>query len=120
MPPADPRTLARTVVQECWADPAGVDRMRSLVAADYVHHTPFGDWTFAQFVAGLEWVESQISGRTYRLDHVLVDGDLVATYFGWSGTRTADGSAVDGRGAYHFRLADGRIREDWDVFFPAV
>jgi hypothetical protein len=49
----------------------------------------------------------------------VVEGDLVATFFGWSGTRTADGSPVEGRGAYHFRLEGGRIREDWDVFFPA-
>jgi predicted SnoaL-like aldol condensation-catalyzing enzyme len=115
----DARTLARTVVEDCWSDPSGLQRMRSLLAAGYVHHTPFGDWTFEQFAQGLEWVESQISERVYRLEHVVVEGDLVATYFRWSGTRTADGSAVEGRGAYHFRLVEGRIDEEWDVFFPS-
>jgi hypothetical protein len=43
----------------------------------------------------------------------------VAAYFEWRGTRAADGSAVEGRGAYHFRLTGGLIAEDWDVFFPA-
>ncbi len=119
MPVDDPRTIARTVVEECWSDPAGAEHMRSLLAEGYVHHSPFGDWTFEQFVEGLEWVETRISARTYRLEHVVVEGDLVATFFGWSGTRTADGSPVEGRGAYHFRLEGGRIREDWDVFFPA-
>jgi hypothetical protein len=33
--------------------------------------------------------------------------------------RRVDGTAVDGRGAYHCRVADGRIVEGWDVFFPA-
>jgi predicted SnoaL-like aldol condensation-catalyzing enzyme len=119
VPPADPHTIARTVVERCWSEPAGVERMRALLADGYVHHSPFGDWTFAQFVAGLEWVESQISGRTYRVEHVVCEGDLVAAYFEWDGTRVADGSAVEGRGAYHFRLAGGLIGEDWDVFFPA-
>jgi hypothetical protein len=49
----------------------------------------------------------------------VVEGDLVAALFAWSGTRTGDGSRVDGRGAYHFRVDGGRIREDWDVFLPA-
>jgi hypothetical protein len=116
---SDAKELVRTVVEECWSDPAGVERMRALVADGYVHHTPFGDWTFEQFARGVEWVESQIAGRTYRLEHVLVEGDLAAAYFSWSGTRVADGSAVDGRGAYHCRIEDERICADWDVFFPA-
>jgi SnoaL-like domain len=115
----DPRALARFVVEECWPDAAGVERMRGLVTPGYVHHTPFGDWTFDQFAAGLEWVDSQFGERTYTVEHVVGEGGLAAAYLRWSGTRRADGSAVDGRGAYHFRHEAGRIAEDWDVFFPA-
>lgn len=115
----DPRDLARTVVEECWADADGVERMRGLLAPGYVHHTAFGDWTFDQFAAGLEWVETQFGGRTYSVEHIVCEGDLAAVYLRWSGTRTTDGTAVEGRGAYHFRHEDGRIAEDWDVFFPA-
>jgi hypothetical protein len=94
----------RTVVEECWADAAGVERMAGLVADGYVHHTTFGDWSFEQFRAGLEWVDGQIGERTYHVR--------------WQGVRRADGTAVDGRGAYHCRIAAGRILGDWDVFFP--
>ena len=36
----------------------------------------------------------------------------------WTAIRVADGRAVDGRGAYHCRVADGLVHEDWDVFSP--
>jgi hypothetical protein len=44
---------------------------------------------------------------------------MAAAYIQWSGTRTADGSPVEGRGAYHCRFVGDRICEDWDVFFPS-
>jgi len=94
--------------------------MAELVAPGYVHHTPFGDWTFAQFRSGMEWVDATFAGRSYRVEHVLVEGDRAAAAIAWSATRTSDGSRVDGRGAYHCRLVDGLIAEDWDVFVPTA
>jgi ketosteroid isomerase-like protein len=114
----DSRELVRTIVEECWSDPAGLERMREHLAEGYVHHTVMGDWTFEQYGRGLEWVDSNIADRTYRVEHILIDGDLAAAYIAWTGTRRADGSHVEGRGAYHCRLEDGRIAEDWDVFYP--
>ena len=113
-----PADLVRSIVEDCWTDAVGVERMRAMVAPDYVHHSVVGDWTFDQFAAGLAWVDSVFSGRHYVVEHVLVDGELVAAYLRWSATRRSDGSAVDGRGAYHARLVDGAVREDWDVFHP--
>ena len=114
------RQLVRTVVEGCWSDGDGIERMRGLTGDGYVHHTSFGDTDFDGFVRGLEWIDSQIDERSYRVEHVLVDGDLVAAYIRWTGTRTSDGLEVDGSGAYHCRLAGGRIAEDWDVFFPVA
>jgi hypothetical protein len=71
---SDLRELVRAIVEECWSDEAGLERMGGLVTAGYLR---------------------------------------------WRGTRRDDGSAVDGRGAYHCRIEDGRVAEDWDVFFPA-
>jgi ketosteroid isomerase-like protein len=110
--------LVRTVVEECWSDEPGVARLGALVAPDYVHHAVVGDWTFAEFAAGLAWVETQFVNRSYVAEHVLVDGDRVAAYVRWTATRVSDGSQVDGRGAYHCRVAEGLVAEDWDVFFP--
>jgi SnoaL-like domain len=111
--------LVRTIVEECWSDPAGVERMRSLVSSDYVHHSVMGDWTFDQFAAGVEWIDQRIGERCYRVDHIVSGDGLVAAYLRWHGVRRGDGSPVEGRGAYHCRIRDGRILEDWDVFFPA-
>jgi len=113
-----PRELVRVVVEECWPGLAGLDRLQEFVAPDYVHHTPFGDLDFEQFRSGLAYVESVFTNRAYRAEHVLVEGDLAAAYVSWTATRVADGSAVEGRGAYHCRIAEGLVAEDWDVFFP--
>lgn len=107
------------IVEECWSDEAGLARMEEHLAAGYVHHTAgFGDWDFAGFKQGLEWVDGRFGDRTYAVEHVVVEGDLAAAYLRWSATRRADGTAVTGNGAYHCRIADGRIREDWDLFYP--
>ena len=111
--------LVRTIVEECWTDAAGLDRLEGLLADGYVHHTPFGDWTFEQFREGIAWVESQLGDRTYRVLHVVVEGDLAAAYIVWTATRRADGTAVEGRGAYHCRITAAGVHEDWDVFYPA-
>ncbi len=67
----------------------------------------------------MEYVGTVFAGRRYQVVHLIREGSLVAAYLTWTATRRADGSAVDGRGAYHCRLADGLIAEDWDAFFPA-
>ncbi|HLK43198.1 MAG TPA: nuclear transport factor 2 family protein [Thermoleophilia bacterium] len=113
------RALVTTIVEQCWVDGAGLERMRGLVATGYVHHTAFGDWSFDQFVAGVGWIDERIGDRGYRVEHVVVEGDLAAAFLRYRGTRREDRSAVDGRGAYHCRILDGRVVEDWDVFFPA-
>ncbi len=115
----DARELVRLIVEECWHDAAAVERMREHVAPGYVHHTPFGDWTFEQFSEGMEWVESQFTDRSYHVEHAVVERDLAAAYLTWRGTRQADQGRIEGRGAYHCRIADGVVQEDWDVFFPA-
>jgi ketosteroid isomerase-like protein len=116
---SDPRELVRTIVEECWSDEAGLERMGGLVTEGYVHHTPMGDWTLARFRAGVAWIDARIAERTYAVDHVVVEGDMAAAFLRWRGIRRDDGAAVEGRGAYHCRIEDGRVAEDWDVFFPA-
>lgn len=115
----DVRELVRMIVEECWADTAGIARIEQHVARGYVHHTAgFGDWDFAGFKQGLEWVDTQYADRAYSVEHIVVEGDLAAAYLAWTATRRADGTAVSGRGAYHCRIEDSRIREDWDLFYP--
>ncbi|MEP7022844.1 MAG: nuclear transport factor 2 family protein [Actinomycetota bacterium] len=119
--PASPRgRLVRALVEDCWRDQAGLDRMAELLTPGYVHHTPWGDWDYAQFLTGMEHVDSLFTGRTYRVMHLVDDGQLVAAFVKWSATRQSDGSTVDGRGAYHCRLEGDLVAEDWDAFFPSA
>jgi len=106
------------VVEECWSAPAGLERMRELVSPDYVHHTVSGDLTFDEFCRGVAWIDERLGQRSYCVEHLVVEGDRAAAYLSWQATRRADGTAVEGRGAYHCRFAGDVIAEDWDVFHP--
>jgi hypothetical protein len=85
------------LIEECWSDQAGLDRMADLLTPGYVHHTLWGDWSFAQFRAGMDYVDSLFSGRRYQVVHLIDDGRLVAAFLSWSAVRRADQSLVDGR-----------------------
>jgi hypothetical protein len=111
--------LVRTIVEECWRDADGLERMAALVAPGYVHHTPFGDGGFGDFGAGLSYVDGLFADRRYSMVHLVDDGELVAAYLTWTATRVSDGSAVNGSGAYHCRIVGGLVTEDWDAFFPS-
>jgi SnoaL-like domain len=111
--------LVRTIVEECWSTPEGLDRMARVLSPDYVHHTPWGDWDFDGFRTGLGVVGERFADRTYSLVHLVDDGTLTAAFLTWTATRVGDGSRVDGSGAYHCRIADGLVVEDWDAFFPS-
>ena len=118
--PAVRASILRTLVEDCWHDQAGLDRMAGLLTADYVHHTPWGDRDFAGFRAGMDHVDALFAERRYRVVHLIDDGSLVAAFVAWSATRRSDGSVVEGRGAYHCRLDGALVAEDWDAFFPSA
>jgi hypothetical protein len=110
--------LVRMIVEECWSSDAGVARLSAYVAPDYVHHAIPGDWTFEQWKGGVAWIDGHFADRAYVVDHVVVDGDLAAAFIRWTATRRSDGSPVSGFGAYHCRIVDDVVAEDWDVFYP--
>src|SRR5262245_7479091 len=88
--------VVRTVVEQCWAGADGLDRMESMVTTGYVHHTPFGDSDFAGFRQGLAHVDTVFADRTYRVEHVVHEGELAAAYLSWTATRRSDGTGVSG------------------------
>jgi hypothetical protein len=45
----DVETLIRAIVEKCWSNAAGLDRMEALVAPGYVHHAVVGDLDFDGF-----------------------------------------------------------------------
>jgi hypothetical protein len=98
--PAARGRLVRALIEECWSDQAGLDRMAGMLTPGYV--------------------DSLFSERRYRVVHLIDDGRLVAAFLSWSAVRRADQSLVDGHGAYHGRLDGGLVAEDWDAFFPSA
>jgi len=92
--------------------------MARLVTPGYVHHTASGDWDFEQFKSELSHVDTIYAARRYHVMHLVDDVSMVAAFLSWTGVRRADGSPMEGRGAYHCRVEGLLIAEDWDAFFP--
>jgi len=106
-----------------WYEPNGVEQLRTLVSDSYTHHGAQGDLDFEEFAAQLGYLAAAFSEPSYRIVHVLAEADLVAAFITFQAIHTGDfgGVAATGRtistaGAYHCRIEDGRIREDWDVW----
>ena len=106
-----------------WYEPARVDELRALVADDYVHHGANGDLTFDEFAAQLGYLAAAFSRPSVTIVHVLAEADLVAAFITYEAFHTGDfaGIAATGRaistvGAYHCRVANGVVQEDWDAW----
>jgi predicted ester cyclase len=117
-----PETVVRDWIA-LWNEHA-VDRMPELAAPGYVHHALTGrDLDLGEFQAGFADVVRAFPDITYRIDHLVADEDRAAVFLVATGTHGGDyfliaptGKKVTFRGAYHCRVTDGLIAEDWDVF----
>jgi predicted ester cyclase len=118
----DAREAAERFV-ELWYAPERVDELRTLLADDYVHHTPGGDLDAEQFLGQLGMVNAALGDVDHRVGQVLVAGDMAAVYVEVEATHTGPffgieptGRRVSTVGACFLRTADGRIAEDWDAW----
>ena len=114
--------LVRTKIA-LWYEPDRIDQLRTLVADDYVHHGANGDLTFDEFAAQLGYLAAAFSRPSVTIVHVLAEADLVAAFIMYEAVHTGDfagvpatGRKVSTVGAYHCRIADGRVQEDWDAW----
>jgi len=106
-----------------WYEPDRVDELRTLVAVDYVHHTPHGDLDFGAFAEQLGYLAATFTEPKVDVLHVVVEGDLAAAYIGYEATHSGPfggveptGCRVSTTGAYHCRIAGGAVAEDWDAW----
>jgi predicted ester cyclase len=106
-----------------WYEPDRIDELRALVADDYVHHGANGDLTFDEFAAQLVYLAAAFGRPSFTIVHVLAEDDLVAAFIDYEAVHTgefvgipATGRKVSTVGAYHCRIADGRVQEDWDAW----
>jgi len=98
------------------------DRLRELLADDYVHHSNADELTAAQFVRGAEWIIAGIPDFRVEFVDLVAEGDRAVARWIGTGTHAASmfgeaptSSRVALCGFTLFRFADGRIVEDWEV-----
>lgn len=117
------KALLRTVIEQYWTSAEGLEELVQYIAPNYVHHTPFGDLTFDQFCYGLGVIRTFSPVLRYSVTHVIAEGDLyvvhlrsVMTHTGAVDDIAPTGKVIECTGAYHCRIVDRKIVEDWDVW----
>lgn len=102
--------------QRAWGE------LKELLTDDYVHHSNADELTAEQFVRGSEWIIARIPDFRVEILDMVAEGDRVAVRFVGRGTHAAPmfGEAPSSRavawlGTTIFRIAEGRIVEDWEV-----
>jgi predicted ester cyclase len=118
----DAAGVARRFV-ELWYAPEREDELRALLAEEYVHHTPSGDFDADGFLRQLGFVNAALSDVDYRVVHAVAAGDLASVYVSVEATHSgeffgipATGKRVSTAGACFLRVTGDRIAEDWDVW----
>jgi predicted ester cyclase len=115
----------RQVVEHYYAaynrqDWAGLD---DLTAATYVHHSNAIDFTFEEFRARTAWLVNGIHGLQVETLGYVCDGAEVAvrwvargTHLGSLNGERPTTRTVEFPGITVFRVEDGAVIEDWQVF----
>jgi predicted ester cyclase len=117
------KALLRTIIERYWTSEAGMDELAAHIAPGYVHHAPLGELNWDQFRAGLAALRGLSPVLSYRVTHIIAEGDLYAVHVrstishsGAAGDIAPTGKVVECAGAYHCRMAGDKIVEDWDVW----
>jgi len=102
------------------------DELRGLLGDDYVHHSGPSNLDFAGFRGGAAWIRRGLPDFHVSVEDQIAADDRIAVRFVGSGTHTGsfDDEAPSGRtvtvyGTTIFRIADGRIVEDWEALDEA-
>jgi predicted ester cyclase len=106
-----------------WYEPNSVEQLRALVSDGYVHHGAQGNLDFDEFAAQLGYLAAAFSEPEFTIVHVVAEGELAAAFITYRAIHTGDfaglaatGCEVSTVGAYHCRIADGVVQEDWDAW----
>jgi len=117
----DNKSLVRHIIEDLWHSRQGLEALAALVAPGYVHHAAIGDYDFEGFRRGLGSFIDACPDVRHVITHLLAEGELVAAHARMTGTHTAPFGAIAATGktltltgAYHCRVVDGRLVEDWD------
>ena len=115
------KAFLRTVIEEYWTTAAGLDELAKHIAPGYRHHIGSFDATFEQFRSGVSLIQAYSPVLSYSVTHIIAEDDMYAVLLRSTITHTGNaegiaptGKVIDVIGAYHCRIADGMIAEDWD------
>jgi len=115
------KTLIRHIIEDLWHSPEGLQALAEYVAPGYMHHAAIGNYDFEGFRRGLGAFIDACPDTRHVITHLLAEGDLVAAHVRMTGTHTAPFGAISATGktltltgAYHCRVVDGKLVEDWD------
>ncbi|MGE2834036.1 ester cyclase [Mycobacterium sp. SMC-4] len=112
--------LAVRAAQHIW-NTGRVDELDVLLTHDYVRHGRIGDTSAEALKKSILLARTAFPDLRTTIEHIVADGDLVATH--WRSTGTHSGPFYDlpvtGRpvvvtGMTFSRVADGRIAEEWE------
>jgi steroid delta-isomerase-like uncharacterized protein len=98
-----------------------------IYARDFVNHGLHRDATFQQDQAAVHWEKQAFPDLKMTIDRMLAEGDLVTVVWTLRGTNTAaasplpaTGVTLELRGITVWRIAEGKIREEWTSFDLAL
>ena len=93
------------------------------MASNYVHHAFAMDLDFEGFRRGFTGLATGFPGSRYKIRHLFGDGEMfgallivTGTHRGPFGPIAPTGKEVTTQGAYHCRIVEGKIVEDWEVW----
>ena len=116
------KTIARRAFSEVLSA-GNFEKAAELYAPDFVNHGLHRNATLAEDQAAARGWKQAFPDLSYRLEMVIAEGDKVAVLWVGSGTNTgtgnglpATGRKVELRGATIWRIADGRIHDEWSEF----
>lgn len=116
------KTLVRRYVEEC-IGPGDMSLMDEFLAANYVWHTPSGDFDLQAYKQFQPTVLAAFPDGYWTLEDMIAEGDRVASRLTFYGTHRGDfmGFPASGRQLrlglmLVSRIAEGRIVEEWEIW----
>jgi predicted ester cyclase len=113
------KAITRRFNDELW-NKGNVDIIDELMSADVVSHP--GTQTREQFKQGAVEFLGNCPGMTMTLEDMIAEGDRVAFRWMWTMPHTWEyagiaptGKTLKWRGTSIYRIADGKIVEDWGL-----
>jgi len=116
------KAVARRVFEEI-LNQGRFDAASELYAPDFVNHGLHRDSTLKQDQDAAHWEKQAMPDMHLTVDKMVADGDMVTALWDLQGTNShsagwlpATGVRIEERGITIWRIADGRIHDEWTVF----